>query len=72
MSGEYRPGGEEFWVYWVTSVPIMVLVFAVTWAMQFEWDESGGGRWWGRARMTGNRGGKGSGDRDKVQWGGKK
>ncbi|KAF7925558.1 uncharacterized protein EAE98_006783 [Botrytis deweyae] len=72
MSGEYRPGGEEFWVYWVTSVPIMVLVFAVTWAMQFEWDERGGGRWWGRARMTGNKGGKGSGDRNKLQWGEKK
>ncbi|KAK6600154.1 hypothetical protein H4I96_07480 [Botrytis cinerea] len=56
MSGEYRPGGSAFWVYWVTSLPIMGAIFGVTWVMRFEWGERGGWSWWGRARMNGDRG----------------
>ncbi|KAI9649519.1 hypothetical protein NHQ30_002097 [Ciborinia camelliae] len=57
MSDEYRPGGKEFWVYWVTALPIMVLVFAVTWGMQRGWDELG--RWgWGRLRGVQVEGGE--------------
>ncbi|KAF7869753.1 hypothetical protein EAF04_004537 [Stromatinia cepivora] len=51
MSDEYRPGGRGFWVYWVTALPLMVLVFGVTWGMQRGWDEVG--RWgWGRLRWN--------------------
>jgi len=26
MSGQYSPGGESFWVYWVTALPVAVLI----------------------------------------------
>lgn len=55
MSDEYRPGGKEFWVYWVTALPVMVLVFGVTWGMHRGWDMLGK---WGRRGLKGlERGG---------------
>lgn len=60
MSDEYRPGRESFWVYWVTAVPIMVLVFGATWMMQRGWDELGR---WGWERLIRAKAGQNEGKR---------
>lgn len=41
MSDQFRPGERLFWVYFVVSLPLILLVFLVTFLMQFGYDDTG-------------------------------
>ena len=40
MSDQFRPGSNLFWVYFAVSIPLILLVFAGTYAIQLGYDDS--------------------------------
>jgi len=41
IAGDYGPGGSAFWVYWVTSVPMVVIVFCAAIMLDQGLDDQG-------------------------------
>ena len=40
MSDDFKPGASHFWVYWVSSLPVIVLTFSATYVMNFFMDDT--------------------------------
>ena len=41
MSDKYIPGGSNFWIFFATSIPLVILVFVVAFFFDLGYDEEG-------------------------------